>query len=166
MGLTGCAFAALTTGSVAYAIDRGGKALKLSAFLLLASWAFSVTLGQTLHAGMKPYVYAWVDALFAGAMGILISARLQRWRVALFTLAIAQMGLHLIMIGGWDFSLHARRLHVLALNLTYGLELFVLTIGARTYRVEVEDDMPALIEADGPGPGWLECVDKAREPVL
>ncbi|AXQ68492.1 hypothetical protein HOT99_gp125 [Caulobacter phage CcrBL10] len=174
MGLTGCGFALLTAGSVAYAVDRGGRALKTSGLLLFATWAFSVTIGSTLVAGNKPYVYAWVDGMFAGAVGVMLTARFQRWRAGLFALAILQMFLHLAMIGIWDFSLAARRLHVFSLNLTYALELFVLTIGAAAYRPGERDDVPEIIEVqhhivgkdDGTLLYWLECVDKARRPVL
>ncbi|AFU86780.1 hypothetical protein D869_gp134 [Caulobacter phage CcrRogue] len=174
MGLTGCSFALLTAGSVAFAVDRGGRALKASGLLLLATWAFSVTVGKVLVAAYKPYIYAWVDGMFAGAMGVMISARYQRWRAGLFALAILQMGLHLAMLGYWDFTLAARRLHVLSLNITYALELFVLTIGAVVYRPGADDDMPVIMEVqhhlvgqdDGTLLDWLECVDKAGRPVL
>uniref|UniRef100_A0AB74UN58 Uncharacterized protein n=1 Tax=Caulobacter phage BL57 TaxID=3348355 RepID=A0AB74UN58_9VIRU len=160
MGLTGCAFAVLTAASTAYAVDRGGRALKTSALLLLATWIFSVTVGKGLHAEYKPYVYAWVDGVLAGVLAIILMGRIQRWRAVLFSLALVQMGLHIAMLGFWDFSLHARRLHVFSLNLTYALELLTLTCGAVVYRPDEPGDIPEVVEGEKIL-DWLECVDKA-----
>lgn len=156
MGVVGCGFALATTVSVAFAVDRGGRALKLSALLLLASWIASVTYGSVAEAHEKLQTYAWIDATVAGVLSGLLVERRQPWRFALFGMLLVQLILHTEFAYLWDFSLKARRQYILTLNVSYAIELLILTWGAVVYRVE-EDDMPALPETIDT---WREIVDK------